>query len=151
MSYTKRSSSPALPTPPSATIPTSPPFHIIPSLSNFRTIGGWPISSTIFVRYNIIYRGSDTTHITPSGIRALTDLNICTDFDIRSTSQVAKLGYRDLSEWGITRIWCPVFREEKQGDVERRYELYASEDVEVGSGDVSCWRCDVQADGDRIL
>jgi hypothetical protein len=83
------------------------------------------------VRHNIIYRGSDTTHITPSGIDALADLNIRTDFDIRSASQIAKLGYRDLGEWGIERIWCPVFGEEREGDIERRYGMYASEHVEV--------------------
>jgi hypothetical protein len=77
-------------------------------------------------------------------------LNIRTDFDIRSASQVAKLGYRDLSEWGITRIWCPVFSEENQGDAERRYELYASEDVGVSIRYITCRRWDAQADGDRI-
>jgi hypothetical protein len=28
-------------------------------------------------------------------------------------------------------VWCPVFGEEGKGDVERRYGLYASEDVAV--------------------
>jgi hypothetical protein len=111
------------------TLPT-PPFHPLPSLPNFRTIGGWPISPTTHVR-PLIYRGSDTTHLTATDIHALLALNIRADFDLRSASQVAKLGYRDLSEWGIERIWCPVFGEERDGDVERRYGLYASEDVAV--------------------
>jgi hypothetical protein len=110
--------------------PTSPPFHPLPSIPNFRTIGGWPISPTTHVR-PLICRGSDTTRLTPTDIHALLALNIRTDFDLRSASQVAKLGYRDLSEWGITRVWCPVFGEEGEGDVERRYGLYASEDVAV--------------------
>jgi hypothetical protein len=135
--------------PPSPTPSAPPPFHHTPSLTNFRTIGGWPISSTTHVRHNVIYRGSDTTHITPPGIQALTALNIRTDVDIRSASQITKLGYRDLGDWGIERLWCPVFSEENQGDAERRYELYASEDVDVSFRDVSCKRCDVQANGDR--
>jgi hypothetical protein len=111
------------------TLPT-PPFHPLPSLPNFRTIGGWPISPTTHVR-PLIYRGSDTTHLTPADIHALLALNIRADFDLRSASQVAKLGYRDLREWGIERIWCPAFVEEMEGDVERRYGLYTSEDVAV--------------------
>jgi hypothetical protein len=124
---------PSLPSP-----PISPPFHSISSLPNFRTIGGWPISPTTHVR-PLIYRGSDTTHLTPTDIHALLALNIRTDFDLRSASQVAKLGYRDLSEWGIRRVWCPVFGEEGKGDVERRYGLYASEDVAVCFGILDSW------------
>jgi hypothetical protein len=79
----------------------------------------------------LIYRGSDTTRLTPADVQTLVALNITADFDLRSASQIAKLGYRDLREWGIERIWCPAFVEEREGDVERRYGLYASEDVAV--------------------
>jgi hypothetical protein len=64
-------------------------------------------------------------------MQTLVALNITADFDLRSASQIAKLGYRDLGSWGIERIWCPVFGEEREGDVERRYGLYASADVAV--------------------
>jgi hypothetical protein len=122
----------------------SPPFHPIPSLPNFRDIGGSPIvspntSSSLahHVRTSLIYRGSDTTHIPPAAIHRLLALNITTDFDLRSASQIAVLGYQDLSAWGIQRVWSPVFGdgESEKGKTLARYAMYASEDVNV------CIRC----------
>jgi hypothetical protein len=112
----------------------SPPFHHIPGVSNFRDMGGWPITSTSHVRKNIIFRGSDTTRITPAGIEALLALNVKRDFDLRSKMQIEKLGCKDLSEHGIDRVWSPVFVDgEGEDEVKRRYEMYASEDVHVRS------------------
>lgn len=119
-----------------------PPFHILHvlhSLPNFRDIGGWPIISTDdspkHVRTNLIYRGPDTTRISLEDIAALQDLGIATDYDLRSAGQIAKLGFRDLSEYGIRRVWCPVFSDEdmkaEEEGVNRRYEQYASDDVSV--------------------
>jgi hypothetical protein len=116
----------------SSTSITAPPFHSIPGISNFRDIGGWPITSTTRVRTNTIFRGSDTIRVTPAGIQALVALDITTDFDLRNKSQVEKLGYVDLGEHGIQRVWSPVFGDgETDEAVERRYELYASENVNV--------------------
>jgi hypothetical protein len=125
-------------TPPSNELP-SPPFHILQSLPNFRDIGGWPIfsnhDSPKHLRTNLIYRGPDTTRISPEDIAAIQNLGIATDYDIRSAGQVAKLGFRDLSEYDIRRVWCPVFSDEdmkaEEEGVKRRYEQYASEDVSV--------------------
>jgi hypothetical protein len=112
--------------------PIALPFHSVPGVTNFRDIGGWPITPSSHVRTNLIFRGSDTTHITSSGIQALHALNVTTDFDLRNKNQVEKLGYKDLSEHGISRVWSPVFSSsETEEEVERRYELYASENVAV--------------------
>jgi hypothetical protein len=129
----------AHPSPPPTSLP-SPLFHAIPSLPNFRDIGGYPIlppfpSPPQYVRTSLIYRGSDTTHITPADIQRLASLNITTDFDLRSASQISALGYKDLGAWGIQRIWSPVFvaknEEGEKGKVLERYAMYASEDVNV--------------------
>ncbi|KAF2201178.1 hypothetical protein GQ43DRAFT_440818 [Delitschia confertaspora ATCC 74209] len=117
----------------------SHPFIPVPSLSNFRDIGGWPIYSpsnpsicTGHVRPGIIYRGSDTNRIQPSGIHILRDtLNIKTDFDLRSTQQIeATGGYKDLD--GIRRIWAPIFKEEEYTEeaARRRYQMYAEDGTE---------------------
>ena len=118
--------------------PTFPPFHPIPGVSNFRDIGGWPITSPSaapkHVRKGLIFRGGDTTRITPGGIAKLQDLNVKTDCDLRSKQQIEKAGgFKDLGEWGITRIWSPVFGEEEDTEekARARYEYYASEDTAV--------------------
>jgi hypothetical protein len=119
--------------------PFSLPFHSIPGVPNFRDIGGWPITSSSassppqHVKTGIIFRGSDTLRITPTGISCLQDLNVKTIFDLRSKQQVEKLGVRDLSEYGMERKWTPVFNEDEYGEekVKERYEMYASEGTEV--------------------
>jgi hypothetical protein len=122
--------------------PSSYPFIIVPGLTNFRDIGGWPILSppdsstshrrTGHVRRGILYRGGDTNRITPEGEAKLRELNIKTDFDLRSQQQIVKTGgYRNIE--GIERRWAPVFSDEEYTDEEakRRYELYAGEGTEV--------------------
>lgn len=123
----------------------SPPFHNVPGIANFRSIGSWPVTlandpdNAYHVHKNIIFRGSDPLRITPAGIQSLLDLGIDTDFDLRSKQQVAKLGVRDLSEHGIRRVWTPVFSEEEYSEdkAAERYELYASDDANV-----RCFDCD---------
>ncbi|KAL1592009.1 hypothetical protein SLS60_011601 [Paraconiothyrium brasiliense] len=113
--------------------PDFAPFHIIPGLSNFRDIGGWPISTpshtpTNRVRKGILFRGSDTNRITPEGEEKLRKLGIKTDFDLRSKQQIEKTGgYREIP--GIERRWTPVFAEEQYTEeaARKRYELYAGE------------------------
>ncbi|KAH8712069.1 protein-tyrosine phosphatase-like protein [Phaeosphaeriaceae sp. PMI808] len=115
--------------------PSYPPFHIVPGVSNFRDIGGWPIpvpggTQTKHVRQGLIFRGGDTTRISPAGIDKLTNLNVRKDFDLRSKQQMEKTGgLKDLSEWGIETISNPVFREEEytKAKAEERYAMYASE------------------------
>ncbi|KAF2264988.1 hypothetical protein CC78DRAFT_543757 [Lojkania enalia] len=111
------------------------PFHIIPGLSNFRDIGGWPIVSPSnpniligHVRKDVLYRGSDTNKIQSQGIAKLQELGIKTDFDLRSKQQIQNAGgYREMD--GIERRWEPVFAEEQYTEeaARKRYELYAGE------------------------
>lgn len=123
------------PLPPSH--PDSPPFHIVPGLSNFRDIGGWPIATSPgapprHVRKGILFRGSDTNRITPKGAEKLRQLGIKTDFDLRSKQQIEKTGgYKEIS--GIQRRWTPVFAEEEYTEeaARQRYELYAGEGTTV--------------------
>ncbi|PVH95924.1 hypothetical protein DM02DRAFT_675167 [Periconia macrospinosa] len=154
----------------------SPPFHPIPNVPNFRDIGGYPIippptkttsssSSTtstlplpprprppLRVRKNIIYRGSDPTHITPAGEAKLRALGIVRDYDLRTTAQIKRMGGGKEME-GIERVCVPLFedssssssssssscaggggnkQEEKEEEekTKRRYELYADDGTE---------------------
>ena len=110
------------------------PFHIVPGLSNFRDIGGWPISSTSHVRKGVVYRGSDTNRVTPDGEKKLRELGVRTDFDLRSTQQIQKTGgYKEID--GIDRKWLPVFEDEQYTEeaAKKRYELYAGEGTNVQS------------------
>lgn len=114
-----------------------PPFHIVPGLSNFRDIGGWPISTPLHtsprhVRKGLLFRGSDTNRIMPEGEAKLRQLGIKTDFDLRSKQQIEKTGgYKDIA--GIERRWTPVFAEEQYTEeaARKRYELYAGEGTNV--------------------
>ncbi|KAH7082538.1 putative tyrosine-protein phosphatase [Paraphoma chrysanthemicola] len=112
--------------------PTTYPFHHVQGVANFRDIGGWPIASSTpkHVRKGLVFRGGDSIRITAAGIAKLQGLNIQTDFDLRSRQQIEKLGVRDLGEWGITRVWSPVFGDDEYTEdrARQRYELYASED-----------------------
>ncbi|KAF2475382.1 uncharacterized protein BDR25DRAFT_382331 [Lindgomyces ingoldianus] len=137
------STKPAKVAPPPTTTPRpSPPsffpFHIVPGLTNFRDIGGWPISSAIdesniigYVRKAILYRGSDTNRITAEGVIRLRELGIRTDCDLRSKQQIENTGgYREMD--GIERVWTPVFKEEEYTHeaARQRYELYAGDGTE---------------------
>ncbi|KAH6674787.1 putative tyrosine-protein phosphatase [Halenospora varia] len=106
----------------------NPPFVPIPGLSNFRDIGGYPISPSLSVRKGILYRGPDLAPITSAGEQKLRDLGIEVIFDLRSVPQIERAGGVKEVE-GIKRVWCPVFEEgeytaEKAG---LRYSQYASE------------------------
>tara|TARA_R110002003_G_scaffold200_1_gene15634 strand:+ start:2379 stop:2816 length:438 start_codon:yes stop_codon:yes gene_type:complete len=118
-----------------STLATFAPFCHVAGVSNFRDIGGWSIASPTskHVRQNLIFRGSDTIRITPAGVAKLQELNVQTDFDLRSRQQIEKLGVRDLGEWGIQRVWSPVFGDEEytEAKARERYELYASENPAV--------------------
>lgn len=110
--------------------PSFPPFHIVPGVSNFRDIGGWPTRKG-HVRTGVLFRGSDTNRIKDEGIAKLHQLNIKTEFDLRSKQQIEKTGgYRDFQ--GIDRVWAPVFTDEQYTEeaAKSRYELYASEGTE---------------------
>ena len=123
--------------PPLPLHPSSPPFHVVPGLSNFRDIGGWPIDTPIGapprrVRKGILFRGSDTNRITSEGEEKLRQLGIKTDFDLRSKQQIERTGgYKEL--YGIDRRWTPVFAEEEYTEeaAQKRYELYAAEGTDV--------------------
>ncbi|KAF1950607.1 putative tyrosine-protein phosphatase [Byssothecium circinans] len=114
--------------------PAYPPFQPIPGLSNFRDVGGWPITpsrtspSPQHVRRNLIFRGGDTTRITPEGEAKLRQLGVKKDYDLRSKQQIEKTGGVKEME-GIERVWTPVFGEEEYTEekARERYELYAGE------------------------
>ncbi|CAI6244774.1 unnamed protein product [Periconia digitata] len=116
-----------------ATLP--PPFHTIPNVPNFRDIGGWRIcppqsTGSFLVRKSLVFRGADPTRIAPSGIAKLLDLGIAKDYDLRSPTQIARLG-GEKGMHGIERVSVPLFEGEDGEDEEvatkRRYELYAAE------------------------
>jgi protein tyrosine/serine phosphatase len=117
--------------------PSFPPFHIIPGVSNFRDIGGWPISTTSSatprrVRKGFLFRGSDTNRVTPQGEEKLRQLGIKTDFDLRSKQQIENTGgFKEIA--GIERRWTPVFADEQYTEetAKRRYKLYAGEGTAV--------------------
>jgi hypothetical protein len=120
--------------------PPSPLFHALPSLPNFRDIGGWPIASPSpsspsqpkHVRTNIIFRSSAPTSITPTDISALYALNIRTIYDLRSAPQIAASGGVKEIE-GIRRVWIPVFvgEEATEEKIRERYGNYGGEGVKV--------------------
>jgi hypothetical protein len=125
---------------PTQPLPTHPDFflfHVVPGLSNFRDVGGWPIESGDgvcigHVRKGLLYRGSDTTRIKPEGVEVLRALNIQTDYDLRSREQIQKLGgYKEMD--GIQRVWKPVFSDEQYSEeaARTRYELYAADGTDV--------------------
>ncbi|KAH8660878.1 protein-tyrosine phosphatase-like protein [Tricladium varicosporioides] len=112
----------------------NPPFIPIPGLSNFRDIGGYPVTPSLSVRKGILYRGPDLAPITSAGEQKLKELGIEVIFDLRSVPQIERAGGVKEVE-GIKRVWCPVFEEgeytaEKAG---LRYSQYASEGTEVCS------------------
>lgn len=113
--------------------PSFPPFHIVPGVSNFRDIGGWPTKFPgVRVRKGVLFRGSDTNRIAPEGIAKLHELGVKTDFDLRSKQQIERTGgYKEID--GIERKWTPVFAEEQYTEeaAKERYELYASETPDV--------------------
>jgi hypothetical protein len=112
--------------------PATFPFHIIPGISNFRDVGGWSIPGNRCVRKGVLYRGSDTNKVTSEGVARLQELNIKTDFDLRSRQQIERTGgFRNIE--GIKRIWTPVFTDEQYTEeaAKQRYELYAGEGTDV--------------------
>lgn len=118
-------------------MPELPPqFVVIDGLANFRDIGGWPIEDkdgkTISrVRKGVFYRGPDTVTVTLAGLAKLKELNITTDFDLRSKGQIAKTGGPSVLE-GIDRIWAPAFPDEEYSPEKAaaRYVQYSSDGTE---------------------
>ncbi|CAL3970943.1 unnamed protein product [Diplocarpon coronariae] len=113
-----------------------PPFVCIPGLTNFRDIGGWPITDgegkvVSTVRKGVFYRGPDTTTVTDEGLAKLKELGITTDFDLRSKGQIEKAGGSKNLE-GIHRVWAPAFPEGEYSPEKAavRYALYASDGTE---------------------
>jgi len=141
---TRPSDGPSVPRP---APPTSYPFVQVSGLSNFRDIGGWPINSssrTGHVRKGILYRGGDTNRITPEGEAKLRELNIKSDFDLRSSQQIQKTGgYRDIA--GVERRWAPVFNDEEytEEEAKRRYELYAADGTDVSMEYIQMLHCSI--------
>jgi hypothetical protein len=114
-----------------------PQFVAIDGLANFRDIGGWPIEDkdgkTISrIRKGVFYRGPDTATVTPVGLAKLKELNIVTDFDLRSKGQIAKTGGPSVLD-GVERIWAPAFPDEEYSPEKAaaRYVQYSSDGTEA--------------------
>ena len=85
----------------------------IEGISNFRSIGGYPVQSSSAARstrHHFIYRSADPCYITSKGRSAVRSLGITTVYDLRSQQEVdkdASLG-TPISE-NVIRCFIPVF------------------------------------------
>ncbi|ODQ64261.1 alpha/beta-hydrolase [Nadsonia fulvescens var. elongata DSM 6958] len=85
-----------------------PRWKEISGIHNFRDLGGWPIANLGFVKPGLIYRCADPQNIQPAGRNAMIQLGIRTIFDLRSDTELARSGFREIE--GIERFHVPVFR-----------------------------------------
>ena len=113
------------------------PFVTVPSLTNLRDMGGWPIvdsNSTVLstARKHILCRGPDPSPVSDAGLAKLHNLGITTLSDLHSKPQIDKAsGYNELA--GIQRTWCPVFSEADYSPQKAvaGYVQYSSDGTEV--------------------
>jgi protein tyrosine/serine phosphatase len=119
-----------------------PPFVVVEGISNFRSIGGYPVVSSSFsrsTRHNFIYRSADPSYITPTGRSTIKSLGITTVYDLRSQPEVDKQLAKDPSSSDpladrVTRCFNPVFSHEDWSPeaAAERHELYADESGSSG-------------------
>lgn len=116
-----------------------PPFVHVQGVSNFRSIGGYPIESStstaeakhsrFSTRHNFIYRSADPSYITPAGRSQVTALGITTVYDLRSQPEIDKQMAKKPSSpapigEGVVRYFTPVFAHDVRSPAER-YLNYA--------------------------
>lgn len=128
-----------------------PPLAHVQGISNFRSIGGYPIKSSTAAaeakrsrcstRHNFIYRSADPCYITPAGRSQVTALGITTVYDLRSQPEVDKQMAKEPSSAapiaeGVVRHFTPVFAHEDWSPeaIAERHLTYAdSSDSQSGS------------------
>lgn len=127
-----------------------PPFVHVQGVSNFRSIGGYPIESSISsadakrsrcsTRHHFIYRSADPCYITPAGRSQVTALGITTVYDLRSQPEVDKqTGIEPSSAApiaeGVVRCFIPVFAHEDWSPeaIAERHLTYADSSGSSGS------------------
>lgn len=96
-----------------------PPFVQVEGISNFRSIGGYPIVSPFpshkrSTRHDFIYRSADPCYITLAGRAKVLSLGITTVYDLRSQPEVEKQLAKEPSAAapiadGVARRFVPVF------------------------------------------
>jgi len=97
-----------------------PPFEQVEGISNFRSIGGYPLitsSPKCSTRHNFVYRSADPCYITSNGRSKVKSLGITTVFDLRSQPEIDKQLAKEPSATdpiaeGVTRRFTPVFANE---------------------------------------
>lgn len=93
------------------------PFMQIEGINNFRSVGGYPVSSSSVARstrHHFVYRSADPCYITPEGRSKIRSLGITTVYDLRSQPEVDKQLAKDPSSGmpiaeGVVRCFTPVF------------------------------------------
>lgn len=97
---------------------SSPPFVPLKGISNFRDLGGYPISSdpSKSIRRNYIYRCAEPTQATEEAIALIKSLGITEIYDLRSQPEIDKLQISGeagaVTDWpGVRRVYAPVFPE----------------------------------------
>ena len=95
------------------------PFVQVEGISNFRSIGGYPIipSSSTSVkrstRHSFIYRSADPCHITSAGRSKILSLGITTVYDLRSGPEVNRQPASAIPiADGVVRRFVPVFTDQ---------------------------------------
>ncbi|KAF9446879.1 hypothetical protein P691DRAFT_824264 [Macrolepiota fuliginosa MF-IS2] len=73
-------------------VPLDPPFIQVDGVFNFRSVGGYFLSSnkTLHVKPNLLFRSGELSGISPTGIQALSTLGVNTIFDLRSKNETDK-------------------------------------------------------------
>lgn len=114
-----------------------PPFEQVEGISNFRSIGGYPIASSPShsqrsTRHSFIYRSADPCKITSAGRSKIKSLGITTVYDLRSQLEVDKqLAQEPASDQpiaeGVVRRFTPVFANEDWSPeaIAERHAAYA--------------------------
>jgi protein tyrosine/serine phosphatase len=83
---------------------SSPPFHPIASLFNFRDLSGLHSYPTA-IKPGMAYRCGTLENLSPEGIKALQDLGIKTIFDLRSLVERNTFPTQHIA--GIENVWTP--------------------------------------------
>ena len=120
------------------------PLIFLPTLTNLRDIGGYPLPSpphqpNAHVRKGLLYRSASPHSCSDEDLAILHDtLGIRTVFDLRSTPEVVRSGGSDaldqkLDAAGMRRVWAPVFADEDYSPekIALRFQYYGSEGSEV--------------------
>lgn len=121
-----------------------PPFVQVEGISNFRSIGGYPIVSPFpsrkrSARHDFIYRSADPCYITPAGRTKILSLGITTVYDLRSQPEVEKQIAKEPSAAapiadGVARRFVPVFAHQDWSPqaIAERHSAYADSSGTAG-------------------